>query len=217
MKKIFLPLFIVALFGLIAITSCKKEENTTNVVPPTPYPVLEDDDYEYMGSGEKIYYDVIDSVFVITVHERNDSLFARAKRKMRHLYSIEITASTNMMVYTSTGEIDSMLAYLKSTGEDFGYCHLLKERGSMDDIRYWPCRQIFVNPKQNVEVAQLLDELEIPYFKEELFLDGPTRLVYLKGEKDLSLYYSNRLFETGKVDFAEPNMGSLGSYYKRNN
>ena len=88
----------------------------------------------------------------------------------------------------------------------------------MDDFRYWTTRQIFVQTKQNVDVAQLLNDTKTPYFREEQFgSDSNTHLVYLKGEKDLSLYYCNRLYETGKVHFAEPNFGQMGSFFKTNN
>ena len=214
-----LLLFVVTLGGLFIITSCEKEKSTNNVATPTPDPlppVIQDDDYVYTSSGEKIYYDVLDSMFAVTTHSINDSLFIRAKQAKGHLYTCINTNYTWMHINSATGEIDSMLAFLRETGEDFGYCHLLMERGSMYDFRYWPTRQIFVKTKQNVDISQLLNDTKTPYLREEQFgYDTNTHLVYLKGEKDLSLYYCNRLYETGNVDFAEPNFGQMGSSFPK--
>ena len=227
MKKTFLykvlPLVAVALVVFFFATSCEKEENKITIVQE---PEIEEDLYMYwcgQYGDKKEYYEKIDSIYVITVHEPNNDLLASAKMATGHLYANCGISGTGlwMMVLTKTGEIDSMLTFLRSTGEDFGYCHLLKEAEPEEgvNINRWTTRQIFVSPKQDVDLVQLMDELKVPYIKDTFTGrgDGNSHIVYLGGEKDLSLYYSNRLYETGKVNYAQPNFWRKGNImHKRN-
>ncbi|MBR4198205.1 MAG: hypothetical protein IKQ94_05460 [Bacteroidales bacterium] len=225
MKKTYfskaLLLLAVAFIGLFFAISCEKEEN--KVSQSGVDEILDDDYYFYTFKnwGDTFYkqeFNKYDTCFVITLHEPNNDLLAGAKMNVGHLYTkCHIVLDRWLMVNSPTKEIDSMIAYLESTGEDFGYCNLMwryKENGRPGEIvEAFNTRTISVKVKQGVNIDDLLHEMKVPYSHYDIDgHDSNDFFIYLNCRRDISNYYCNRITETGKVYWAQPNHTLMGNF-----
>ena len=68
---------------------------------------------------------------------------------------------------------------------------------------FWASRNILLKTRQNQSLSHLLDSVGVPYISYENKEYNPLRYVVAL-ETDSAVWYSQKLYETGKFEFAEP-------------
>ena len=207
MKKTFLkkvlPLIAVALVVFFFATSCEKEENKITIAQE---PEIEEDYWMYNTLGGIDTFDIIDSMFFITLREPHSDLLAQAMMKYGHLYSKCWTGNRDMSlrIITPTLEIDSMLHFMRQSGVKFSYSRVYTARFPRDSTTWvWSNGQIMVTPYDSLDnedcIAQTLHQYKVPFDSiAKVYVAGNYAgyyIVYLDLEKDLTNYYTNRLHE----------------------
>ena len=144
---------------------------------------------------------------MISIPENKENIDSLKKRlgNSKHFFSV----ITNTRVIFK-GNKDVLYDYFKSS--NFSYSSLLL---SNDSVIHWQTNKLLIKIKQGVAIENLLQTYQIPFSNcKQLGSDQNVFLVTLNDVEDKSIAYSNLLYESGNVIFAQPD---FGMFLKRNN
>ena len=160
-------------------------------------------EFIYTEYGNKVYFSLLDSLKMINIKTASISDSSRIKNSLIIAYgSVEEFAPNLYLVNTKNSIIDTSVSIVQDTFES-------KVLLSLDSTIMWTSNRIILKTK-NIAIDKLLRDYKIQYDSYwKLGYDTNTYIVKLQESSDLSIDYSNFLYESGEVIFAEPDFGFI--------
>ena len=153
----------------------------------------------YNEGGNTTFYHKIENTFMVKSNNTSDENALKT-------YFPRKRSITHGRLFLNTTE-DSISDFIANTNSNILYSELLL---AADSTVLWGTNSIFVKVNHNVNIFDLLTDNTIPYANYEQFgADPDVYLIRLNSQKDQSIYFSNVLYETDNVVFAQPNFGRL--------
>ena len=162
------------------------------------------DVFIYNENGSKIYFNKIDSIIIVNMNiPLNYQNIEIIKSKISSIPSEaeEITPLSFKIKLTSVQK-QNIISQLGSDTSKIYFSNMLIYS---DSTVQWESNKIFVQILPSVDLSSILNEYSIPYSNFIQFgSDLNTYLVTLEGMENKSIEYSNILYESKKVVYAQP-------------
>lgn len=157
-------------------------------------------EFIYNSDGTKRFLKKQDSSFMISIHEGRENINL-LKSLLNNSNSVCSVVTNTKVIFDGSSEV--IYDCLKNS--DFSFSNLLL---SDDSVIHWLTNKLLIKVKQGVAIENLLKTHQIPFSNCKQFgSDKNVFMVTLNDVEDKSITYSNILFESGQVLFAQPDFG----------
>lgn len=164
----------------------------------------------FTTQGDSVCYDLLKNAYVVRFSQaiNVDDLNARVDLFNESDSTIGIVEKiTNHLIFYYGNSRDFGIFSQYFDNYDYNFSNVLLTK---DSCVCWTSNRIIVLLKPGKNVHEILDQCEVPYDSvRRLGFDSNMYLIKTIGVEDKSLSYANRLFKSGNVVFAQPDLGML--------